>query len=54
MENYKNVPKIDVADIKETTDLKKYRFIINSFPDIDKKTTFKEKGMELFLKLMKL
>ena len=51
MENYKDIPKIDVAEITNTKDLEKYHFIIDSFPDIMKKTTFKEKGWELFAKI---
>lgn len=51
MEDYQNTPRIDMALVKDTKDLEKYRFIINSFPDIMKKTTFKEKGWELFAKI---
>lgn len=51
MQNYENIPKISVAEVKKTEDLKKYNFIINSFPDITKKTIFKEKGLNLFMKL---
>ena len=39
------------ANIKETNDLSKYRFVIDSFPDITKDTDFKEEGFELFLKI---
>ena len=46
-----NIPRIDLARITDTCDLEKYRFIIDTFPDIMKKTTFKEKGMELFMKI---
>ena len=42
---------INFADIKETDDLNKYRFVIDAFPDILKDTDFKEEGMELFLKI---
>lgn len=51
VDNYNNIPKIDIAQINDTKDLEKYRFIIDSFPDIMKKTTFKEKGLELFAKI---
>lgn len=51
MDNYNDIPKMDVAEITDTDDLEKYRFIIDSFPDIKKKTTFKEKGFELFAKI---
>ena len=46
-----DIPRIDLARITDTKDLEKYRFIIDNFPDIMKKTTFKEKGMELFMKI---
>ena len=42
---------INFADIKETDDLAKYRFVIDAFPDITKDTDFKEKGLELFVKI---
>ena len=51
LSNYSNVPKIDIAFVNKTDDLSNYNFIINSFPDIMKKTTFKEKGFELFTKI---
>lgn len=51
LKKYTDIPKIDVADIKETEDLNKYNFIIDSFPDITKEMTFKEKGLELFMKI---
>ncbi|MBR2834036.1 MAG: rhomboid family intramembrane serine protease [Bacilli bacterium] len=51
VEEYSNIPRIDLARITDTHDLEKYRFIINSFPDIMKKTTFTEKGLDLFMKI---
>lgn len=51
MEKFDDIPKIKVASVSDTKDLEKYRFIIDSFPDITKKTTFSEKGLELFMKL---
>ncbi len=51
LKKYNDIPKIDVADVKETEDLNKYNFIIDSFPDITKEMTFKEKGLELFMKI---
>ena len=42
---------IKFAGIESTDDLNKYRFVIDSFPDITKDTEFKEKGLELFLKI---
>ncbi len=49
--NFEDVPKMDMAMIEDETDLSKYRFIIDSFPDITKEMTFKEKGLELFMKI---
>ncbi len=46
-----DIPRIDLASVTDTKDLEKYHFIIDNFPDIMKKTTFKEKGMELFMKI---
>lgn len=51
MEKFNSIPKISVASVTDTKDLEKYRFIIDSFPDITKKTVFSEKGLELFVKL---
>lgn len=42
---------IDMISIKEDNDLKKYDFLYNYFPDIDKKLKFDEKGISLFLKI---
>ncbi len=42
---------ISCADIKKISDLKKYKFITETFPDIITKTKFTEKGMELFAKI---
>lgn len=38
-------------NVHKTEDLNKYNFVIDVFPDITKKTNFKEKGMELFMKI---
>lgn len=52
-----NFKKIEIdesimcADIKKITDLKKYEFITEQFPNIVSKTKFEEKGMELFAKI---
>lgn len=46
--NFDNIDCVYLNDIK---DLNKYEFIKNEFPTITKNTKFKEKGMELFLKL---
>ena len=40
-----------IANIKSTDDLKKYDNVIRVFPDITDETNFKEKGIDLFLKL---
>lgn len=42
---------IEFAGIEEVKDLNKYRFVIDSFPDITKDTEFKEEGLDLFLKI---
>lgn len=49
--DYTHVDTIDCADVKTEKDLKKYDFILNEFPTITKETKFKEKGMELFMKI---
>lgn len=49
--NYLHVDNVDCASINVLNDLNKYDFIINTFPTITKKTTFKEKGVELFMKI---
>lgn len=42
---------IDCVNIKDIEDLNKYEFVLDEFPTITKSTNFKEKGMELFMKL---
>ncbi len=42
---------IDFVYLKNVKDVKKYDFLYEYFPDIEKKLTFKEKGMNLFLKI---
>lgn len=44
----KDMAFIHLENIK---DIKKYDFLYDHFPDIDKKLTFTEKGMNLFLKI---
>lgn len=51
IKNYLHTDHIDCAEINTIKDFKNYDFIMDSFPTITKKTTFKEKGMELFLKI---
>ena len=48
---FENIPNIKFANIHEEKDLNKYRFVISAFPDITKDMNFKEKGLELFLKI---
>ena len=50
MNNFKE-SNIEFANIKSTSDLSNYRFVIDNFPDITKDTDFKENGFELFLKI---
>ena len=49
--NYYHVNNIDCANIKDIKDLNNYDFVIDEFPTITKKTSFTEKGLELFIKL---
>lgn len=46
-----NERNMDSANITKISDLNSYDFIKETFPDITKNTKFKEKGMELFLKI---
>lgn len=48
-----NFGNIDCIELKEIEDLKKYKFLVNVFPDITSATKFKEKGTELFMKITK-
>ena len=49
--NNVNINHIDCASIKNIKDLKKYDFIINNYTEITKDTNFKEKGINLFMKI---
>lgn len=49
--NYNEESDIKVVNINDIKDLKKYDFITSKFPNITKKTSFKEKGVKLFMKL---
>jgi len=42
---------INCINLKDEKDMSKYDFIYENFPDIEKKLTFTEKGMNLFLKI---
>ena len=46
-----NINHIDCANIKKVSDLGKYDFIINNYPEITKDTKFSEKGFNLFMKI---
>jgi len=49
--NNTKMDNIDCVYIDDIKDLNKYDFVKEEFPTITKKTVFKEKGMELFIKL---
>ena len=51
IDKYIHVDNVDSAKIDKISDLNKYDFIIETFPTISKNTKFKEKGMNLFLKI---
>ena len=51
IDNYTHVGHIDCAKVKEVDDLKNYNFIIENYPNITDDTNFKEKGMNLFMKI---
>ena len=53
IEPYMHSNHLDCAEVNNVKDLKKYEFIMNEFPTITKDTNFKEKGMELFMKITK-
>lgn len=42
---------IDLVYLEDEKDIKKYDFLYTHFPNLDQKLTFKEKGMNLFLKI---
>lgn len=48
-----NTDNIKCAEIRKDSDIKKYNFLLEAFPTINKKLKFKEKGMELFAKITK-
>lgn len=48
---FSDVANIKFANINDPEDLNKYNFVISSFPDITKDMDFKEKGLELFMKI---
>ena len=48
IENQKNIDMVSITDEK---DIKKYKFVLEIFPDIDKKLKFTEEGLQLFAKI---
>ena len=48
LESTKNIDMINVQDEK---DISNYKFVLDSFPDIDKNLEFTEEGLQLFLKI---
>ena len=51
LKEYNELSNIEIANIKEESDLNKYSFITNYFPDIKSKMEYNEDGFELFMKL---
>ncbi len=51
IDDYTRFGNISCANIQKISDFKKYPFILEEFPTITKKTNFKEKGAELFMKI---
>lgn len=51
IKEYIHNENIDCAKIHNIKDFSQYEFILESFPSITKKTSFKEKGAELFFKI---
>lgn len=51
IDNYLHIGAIDCVNINKVDDLNNYDFLLEEFPDITKETKFKEKGMELFVKI---
>lgn len=48
LESEKN---LDLVSIYDESDLKKYKFVLDIFPDMDKKLEFSEEGLQLFMKI---
>lgn len=51
IDNFIHTDGVDCVKVNKLTDLKKYDFIQTTFPNILSKTTFKEKGANLFMKI---
>ena len=45
------INNLSCVNIKELEDLKKYKFVLEQFPNITEKTSFEENGLDLFMKL---
>ena len=48
LESKKN---LDLVSINDESDIKNYKFVLDIFPDMDKKLEFSEEGLQLFLKI---
>ncbi len=46
-----DTPNIDYVNIKSVEELNNFSFVIEEFPSITKKAVYKEKGIDLFMKL---
>lgn len=51
MDKFMHIDNVDSAKVDKISDLKKYDFIVDTFPTITKSTSFKEKGLNLFMKI---
>lgn len=51
LDNNHKFNNILCVNVKELNDLEQYDFVTNEFPDINKYEDYKEKGMELFIKV---
>ena len=51
LDNFNNSKTNHPVNVHKTEDLNNYNFVIDAFPDITKKTNFKEKGFDLFMKI---
>ena len=51
IKNYTHINKIDCVKINKISDINKYRFVLDEFPSIMNENNYKEKGLELFVKI---
>lgn len=49
--NYTHLNKMDCVNVEKIKDINKYEFILEEFPSIMKENDYKEKGLELFVKI---